>query len=210
LTALRWSANFPERLRKDATDYQAAGVTEQVMMSFSSDVYHPFDTSLTRTSIKILMEHGMAVCVLSKGGTRALRDLDLFRPTRDAYAATLTTLDPRLSLKFERNAPLPADRITALRAFAEAGIFVWVSLEPILNIKHTLAVIRATHEFVDLYKVGKSNYMGAVTNGPDWRDYTLRAIVALNKYNKPHYVKRDLQPFLPPGYPNPLRRPQHH
>jgi hypothetical protein len=25
-----------------------------------------------------------------------------------------------------------------------------------------------------------------------------------------HYVKKDLQPFLPAGYPNPLRVPQYH
>jgi DNA repair photolyase len=202
--------NFPERLRADAADYQAAGITEQVLMSFTADVYHPFDTSLTRTSIIILIHHGLGVCVLSKGGTRALRDLDLFRPDRDAYAATLTTLDDRMSRKFERNAPLPGDRIAALRAFHERGIFTWTSLEPILNIKHTLAVIRATHSFVDLYKVGKANYLGALTRDSDWRDYTLRAVDLLNKLDARHYVKRDLQPFLPPDYPNPLRVPQHH
>ena len=30
------------------------------------------------------------------------------------------------------------------------------------------------------------------------------------RLNVRHYVKRDLQPFLPAGYPNPLRVPQHH
>jgi hypothetical protein len=52
-------------------------------------------------------------CSGPKGGTSALRDLDLFRCDRDTYAATLTTLDDALSLKFEQAAPLPGDRIAA-------------------------------------------------------------------------------------------------
>jgi hypothetical protein len=35
-------------------------------------------------------------------------------------------------------------------------------------------------------------------------------IEKLNRLNKAHYIKKDLQPFLPPGYLNPLRIPQHH
>ena len=33
--------NFLELLRKDARKYQAAGKTEQVMLSFTTDPYHP-------------------------------------------------------------------------------------------------------------------------------------------------------------------------
>jgi len=32
----------------------------------------------------------------------------------------------------------------------------------------------------------------------------------LVRYNKTAYFKKDLQPFLPAGYPNPMRVPQHH
>jgi hypothetical protein len=54
-------------------------------------------------------------CSGPKGSTRALRDLGLFRCDRDTHAATLTTLDGALSLKFEQATPLPGDRIAALR-----------------------------------------------------------------------------------------------
>jgi DNA repair photolyase len=202
--------NYPALLRKDAAHYQRAGITEQCLISFTSDPYHPFDTSLTRDCLMILRNYGLAFCTLSKGGTRAFRDLDLFRPDRDAYAATLTTLDNALSLKFEQDAPLPADRIAALRAFHDAGIFTWVSLEPVLSPDQSLAVVEATHEFVDLFKAGRANYMGALTKTTDWQGYTLRLIELLNRLGTPHYIKKDLQHYLPPGYPNPLRVPQHH
>ena|ERR1039458_8202234 len=80
--------NYLENLRKDAVKYQAAGITEQVLLSFSTDAYNPFDTSLTRPTIQIIQEHGMAVSILTKGGSRSLADIDLFRANRDCYAAT--------------------------------------------------------------------------------------------------------------------------
>jgi DNA repair photolyase len=200
---------FLEQLRKDARRCQAQGITEQVMLSFTSDPYHLGDTAPTRATLEILIEHGLGVCTLTKGGTRALRDLDLFRPDRDAFASTLTSLDDRFSLKWERNAALPGDRIEALQAFHEAGIFTWVSLEPTLDIDSSLAIVEETHPFVDLYKVGRVNYL-PMTKTTDWRDYTVRMIELLNPLGAQHYIKHDLQPFLPEGYPNPLRIPQYH
>ena len=174
-----------------------------MLLCFSTDPYHPGDTTLTRTVLEILIENGMAFCPLSKGGTRALRDIDLFRPDRDAYAATLTCLDDR-SRKWERNAPPPDDRIAALKTFHAKGIFTWVSLEPVLDVEASLAIVMATHSFVDLYKVGRANYL-PITTTTDWRTYTLRMIELLNRVGAKHYIKQDLQRFLPAGYPNPMR-----
>lgn len=201
-------AGFEHALRADAVKYRAAGITEQVMLSFTTDPYHPFDTSLTRKTLQILMEHGLGFCTLTKGGTRALRDLDLFRPERDAFATTLTSLDDQFSLKWERGAALPQDRIAALKAFHRAGIFTWVSLEPTLDVESSLAIIRETHEFVDLYKIGRVNYL-PMTKTTDWESYTLRIIDLCQKLGVKHYIKRDLQRYLPPGYHNPLRVPQY-
>lgn len=202
-------AGFEASLTKDARKYQAAGLTGQVMLSFTTDPYHPDDTTLTRRTIQILQDHGMAVCTLTKGGTRGLRDLDLFRPDRDAFASTLTTLDDDFSRKWESGAALPADRIAALRAFHDAGIFTWVSLEPTLNTESSMSIIEHTHEFVDLYKIGRANYL-PMTKTTDWEAYTHAMLELVNRLGVAHYIKKDLQPYLPPGYHNPLRVPQHH
>jgi len=199
---------FMAGLREEAQKYQAAGATEQVLLCFSTDPYHLGDTTPTRQTLEILTEHGLAFCTLTKGGTRALRDLDLFRADRDAFAATLTSLDDRVSRKWEQKAALPGDRIAALRAFHDRGIFTWVSLEPTLDVEASLAIVEATHSFVDLFKVGRANYL-PMTQTTDWRGYTLRMIELLNRLGARHYVKHDLQSFLPPGYPNPLRVQQH-
>jgi DNA repair photolyase len=203
-------AGYLDRLDKDARKFERDGINGQVMLSFTTDPYHPGDSAPTREALEILSRRGLGFCTLTKGGIRALRDIDLFRPGRDAFACTLTSLSDTFSMKWERNAALPGQRIAALRAFHARGIFTWVSLEPTLDEESSLAIVEATHPFVDLYKVGKANYLKEITRTTDWAGYTQRMIAKLQRLGKAHYIKQDLQPYLPEGYHNPLRVPQHH
>ena len=98
----------------------------------------------------------MGFCILTKGGTRALRNLDLYRLDRDVFACTLTSLVDTFSKKWERNAALPGDRIAIIKTFHDAGIFTWVSLEPTLDCESSMEIVRSTHDFVDFYKVGRA------------------------------------------------------
>lgn len=200
--------NFLEALRKDAHKYRSLGITEQVMLSFTTDPYHPFDNSLTRQVLQLLQDYGLAICTLTKGAQRSLRDIDLFRPDRDAFASTLTSLDDAFSLKWERGAALPGDRIATLKRFHDAGIFTWVSLEPTLNTESSLQIIEHSHEFVDLYKIGRANYL-PMTSTTNWEEYTHRILETVNRLGVKHYIKKDLQPYLPPGYYNPKYIQQH-
>jgi DNA repair photolyase len=199
--------NYLQRLEADARKYQQAGITAQVMFSFTTDPYNPFDVQagITRRAIEILVSHGLAFCTLTKGGGRALRDLDLFRPDRDAFATTLTSTDNDFSRKWERGAASAANRIGTLQAFHSRGVFTWVSLEPVLNTESTLEVIRATHDFVDLYKIGRTNYVKGITDRVDWKRFTEDVIQLCHALGVRHYIKKDLQPYLPEGYDNPLR-----
>lgn len=202
--------NYLYHLIKDCQKYRTAGITEQVMLSFTTDPYHPGDTTLTAQTLKTLRDYGLGFCTLTKGGARALRDLYLFRHNRDAFASTLTTLDPEFSRKWEPGAALPAERIATLRAFHIAGIFTWVSLEPTLSPADSLEVVRTTAEFVDLYKIGKANYIPAVSSGIDWEKYTNEMIDLCSRLGVKHYIKKDLQQYLPAGYYNPTHIAQYH
>lgn len=203
-------ADFMRKFHADAAQYRAAGSREQVMLSFTTDPYHPGDTQLTREVLLALPVYGLSFCTLTKGGLRALRDIDLFKPAHDAFASTLTTLDDEFSRKWERAAALPGERLAALKAFRERGIFTWVSLEPTLDVEASLRLVRETHSFVDLYKIGRANYLKEITRTTDWRDYTLRMVDLCQRLGVKHYIKKDLQEYLPPGYHNPMRIPQHH
>lgn len=190
------------KLTSDAARYRDHGIDEQVILSFTTDPYHPGNTSLTRKTLMVLAEYGMGFCTLTKGGKRALRDLDLFRPNRDAFASTLTSLDDAFSLKWERGAALPHERISTLRQFHRAGIFTWVSLEPTLSVESSIEIVERTHEFVDLYKIGRANYL-PMTSTTDWEAYTHRMIDLCARLGVKHYIKHDLQPHIPAGYVNP-------
>lgn len=65
-----------------------------------------------------------------------------------------------------------------------------------------------THSFVDFYKIGRANYL-PMTKTTDWKSYTERMIELCQRLDVKHYVKKDLQPFLPAGYHNPKVIPQH-
>ena len=172
------------------------GNGRRVLLSFTCDPYQTLDVELchTRRAIEILHTGGYSVQVLTKGGARALRDLDLFTPA-DAFATTLTLLDDACSLKWEPGAALPGDRIATLMRFHGAGIPTWVSLEPVLNPASALEIIRQTHEFVDLYKVGKLNHhrLAAVH---DWQKFANDAVTLLESLGRPYYIKADLAGFL--------------
>ena len=193
--------DFLNRLHKDAAKYKAAGISENVLMSFTTDPYHPGDNTLTRETIQVLQAYGLRVTTLTKGGSRASRDIDLFRPGLDHFASTLTSTDADFSRKWERGAASPWDRMQTLQRFYESGIFTWVSLEPVLSVSHTLEVIDATARYVDFYKVGKANYI-TLPEPIDWRGFTAEVTALLQNIGKARYIKKDLQEYLPAGYVN--------
>jgi DNA repair photolyase len=188
--------NFLETLKKDASKMPADSRSNSVLLSFTCDPYQKFDVlrGTTRRVIKILHEAGFSVTILTKGGARALRDIDLLTP-RDAFATTLTTLDDRESLTWEPGAALPHDRIDAIRTFHERGIPTWVSLEPVIDPVQAQEIIRQTSSFVDLFKVGKLNYH-PLANEIDWSAFAKQTVALLDSLGKDYYIKQDLLPYL--------------
>lgn len=206
--------NFDALLEKEAAQLSKLGKHGQVLLSFTCDPYQHLDVKeqTTRKTIVTLHRHGFRICALTKGGTRALRDIDLFRPG-DAFATTLTfTGDDDRWLEWEPGAASPADRIYAISAFHQADIPTWVSLEPVIDPAESLELIRSTHAFVDLFKIGKMNYH-PIAKTIDWRAFGHSAIQLLesfgyrrqtnpdaaksaNSVDRQYYIKRDLAELL--------------
>lgn len=182
-----------EQLRKDAPKY--AGTNKRVLLCFHCDPYSPeaAASGMTREALKILREHKIPFQVLTKGGTRAAADFDLYGPN-DAFAVTLTAPGDELGLweKYEPGAAEPYDRIDAIREAKRRGITTWVSLEPVLNPVLSHRVITETHGIADLFRVGKMNHDPKREAEIDWRDFAYRAMNLCNKYGKPFIFKKDL------------------
>lgn len=188
------NGDFLTKLEREARSMKP---TEPILLCFTCDPYQSLDErlGLTRRVIQILHDGGHAVHILTKGGSRALRDADLLSK-RDAFATTLTLLDDEASLQWEPGAALPSDRIATIREFHRLGVPTWVSLEPVLDTAVALKIIQRTHEFVDLYKVGRLNYHPSAKT-MDWEKFAHDATGLLDRLRKRYYVKRDLACFLP-------------
>lgn len=164
----------------------------RVLLCFTCDPYPSIDTRTTSAALALLSGPGVPFTVLTKSGSRALPDIDFYGPN-DAFGTTLTFMDSTDSVKWEPSAALPANRINALKTFHDAGIHTWVSLEPVIDPVQTLEIIKATHEFVDHYKVGKLNYAKSPI---DWRAFGMAALFALDSFGKKYYIKEDLAAYL--------------
>lgn len=185
-----------EKLEQDAAYQSNNGLDENILLSFTSDAYQPIEQKIgiTRKALEILAKYGLKVTVLTKGGSRALRDIDLYQDGWE-FASTLTFIDDYDSLIWEKGAALPKDRINTLKEFHGHGIYTWVSLEPVIDVEQTLELIDITHEFVDKYKVGKLNYRDEARS-IDWASFGKQAVEKLRGYGKDYYLKNDLRMYL--------------
>jgi len=172
-----------------------------VLFNFVGDPYNPFDaeTAITRQCLLAAGKNKVPVSVLTKGGSRCLRDLDLFRRFEKhiIVGATLTFITPEKSAEWEAGAASPADRLDALKTLHENGVTTWASFEPVIEPEESLALMRATLDFVDIYKVGKLNNYKGIDKKIDWTAFLKSALSILRPAGKRIYVKNDLAQNAP-------------
>ena len=189
-------AGLVKKLQSEARRLRNA--PQPVLLCFSCDPYQPCEEQhrLTRSALEVLLENGLTVSILSKGGLRAAADLELLaasdRP--HSFGASLTALSPELSAQWEPQAAPPAERLEVLRRAYELGLMTWASLEPVLNPDETLAIIEASHTFVRHFKLGKLNYHPRAKE-IDWAAYRSQARVMLQDLGFwPNYRPGDFSP----------------
>ncbi len=171
-----------------------AGDKRQILLSFTSDPYQPLEEKLkiTRAALKILIGHACKITILTKGGRLAQRDFDLLKLSyHSEFATTLTTIDPAESILWEPGAALPAQRLDNLMAAKKMGISTWVSFEPVVDCQAVFRLLEMSHEFVDLYKVGKLNYHKHSAS-IDWPAFREEIIARLEALGKRYIIKKDL------------------
>ncbi|MCK5610320.1 radical SAM protein [Candidatus Pacearchaeota archaeon] len=188
--------NVIKQLEKDAINLEEVGEKRSILLSFTTDPYQPLDMEkkLTRKAIELLHGHNLKVEILTKGGKRSERDFDLLSKRLDlsSYGTTLVFTDEKQCELIEPNAAPTHERIASLKKAHEMGIFTFVSLEPVWYPDQTLELIDLTHEFVDLYKVGKLNY-NKQQKEVDWKQFKKEVVDKLETYGKKYYLKKSLQ-----------------
>jgi len=125
--------NIAEVLRGELA--RPGHVPQLLNIGSATDCYQPVERELrlTRGLIEVLAEARYPFSVITKS-SGVERDLDLLAPlARDRLAAayvTITTLDAALARRLEPRAAAPHRRLRTIRALAEAGVPVGVSVAP--------------------------------------------------------------------------------
>ena len=187
---------------------EAARAGRQILLSFMGDPYCAAETAqgATRRALGVLAEAGCSVAVLTKGGSRCLADLELFRRWpggRIKVGASLTFADRARSAYYEPGAASSDDRLFALSELHRAGVKTWASIEPVIDAEESLKIIKASLPWVDAYKVGKLNHQGSTT---DWSAFGVREAELIREAGKALYIKDDLAALLPAGFCRPGER----
>lgn len=201
-TGEKWHAKAEPRkgilrlLEKDAQ--RLKDDQRSILFSFLSDPYQPLERTerLTRQALEIIAKYRLNNQVLTKGcADLILEDLELMKTARTKLGITLCFVDDDARRDWEPNAGTVSDRLNVLRTAHKAGIFTWISLEPVINPDQALAVIRMAHPHVNFWKVGKLNHMKEYEQTVDWAKFLLDAETLLTKLDANYYIKNDLRSF---------------
>ena len=120
----------------------------------ATDAYQPAERRLriTRSIIEVLAEHRHPFSLVTKS-SGVERVLDLIAPMAAqrlaAVYVSVTTLDPQLARVLEPRAAAPDRRLRTIRALADAGVPVGVSVSPVipfLNEPELERILEAAHE----------------------------------------------------------------
>ena len=126
-------SNLAEVLKREllAKRYQPSAVA----IGTVTDAYQPVERELriTRSVLEVFSQSHHPVSIITKG-SGVERDIDLLAPMAARGLAmvevTITTLDARLARQLEPRAAAPHRRLRTIRALADAGIPVGVSVGP--------------------------------------------------------------------------------
>ena len=118
-----------QRLRTEASKLKG----EIVSIANSSDPYPRMEASagITRKCLEILTENDCRIQIITKS-SMVTRDDDLLVKVPSTVALTITTDDDGTARLLEPQAPLPSERIRALKDLSREGIPVSVRIDPII------------------------------------------------------------------------------
>lgn len=176
------------------------GCGKRVLMSFTGDPYCGVSPETTRKALEILSRYRIDVAILSKGGSRMLSDIDLFKKIEDIrLGVSLTFSNDRDSKYWESGAASPQERIETLRELKKLGFKTWASFEPVVIPKQSLELLSIVSEnkLVDYVKIGKINHFKEIEKTIDWNKFLSDAISICEKNYIPYYIKDDLAKSAP-------------
>jgi len=195
-------ADILKRLEADCVKLQNRAVlsenryaleSRQILLCFTCDPYQPIENDITREALTILENHCMKAQILTKGGSRAIRDFDILLRNDWAFGTSLSFVDEKLRQQWEPGAATFIDRVNAICSAKDKGIHTWVSVEPVIDPTEVLEVMKMVKPWVDFWKVGKINHHKYIEDRIDWRKFLEDVKVELEGCD--YYIKNDLAKY---------------
>jgi len=186
------------RVRKDAEKIAQFNSPPEILLSFLGDCYQHDETNLgiTRDVIKTLIAYNLPFTILTKGGSRAIRDFDLLsRYSRASFGTSLVFKSQADASHWEPGAATVIDRIETIRVAHGMGIKTWISMEPVIDPMQAIHLIEMLHPFVDHWKIGKINRNKEIEQAVDWIRFREDVTNVLDKYGADYYLKKSLTDY---------------
>jgi len=183
------------RVKADLDELDDRRDKRLILLSFGCDPYPPapHDSSLTRAVLKHLQPRNRPYTVLTKGGTRAVRDFDILESSVQAsFGTTLVFTDQATADDWEPGAASLTDRIAAIKSAHQRGIATWISMEPVIVPDQAIDLVRRYHTIVDHWKVGKINYCPEVEEQVDWLRFREEITRTFRSVGADFYLKKSL------------------
>lgn len=176
-----------------------ANSENQVLLSFTGDPYCKYNDTqkTTRAVLELLLKYNVKTAILTKGGSRCLQDIDLFKQfgERIKVGASLILSEEKDSAEWEPGAATPDERLNALKVLHQNGVKTWASFEPVLSPRQSLILMAKGLDFIDFYKVGKLNNYKGLDKKIDWYEFLKNTVDLLRASDKDFYIKEDLRKF---------------
>lgn len=185
-----------EYFEKDAVKLR--GDKRRILFSFLSDPYQPLERKerLTRQALDIVHKYKLKSQILTKGCSDLIHeDMVLMKKSDTHLGITLSFYDDRTRQEWEPNASTVNERLEILERAHKAGIFTWVSLEPVIEPEQALSIIKTAHKYVRFWKVGKLNHMKEYEQSVNWKKFLYDVEILLKNYGAKYYIKNDLRTF---------------
>jgi DNA repair photolyase len=201
-TSAVWHSNiYPRKnallsLEKDAALLNKRNDQRAVLFCFLSDPYQPLEKKekLTHQALKIMRQYQIKSKILTKGCCELIEaDLPLMKEAGTEFGITICFTDDSSRQNWEPEAAPISDRFEILKKAHAAGIYTWVSLEPVIDPQQALEVIRQGAPYVDKWKIGKLNHMKDEESKVDWLTFREEAESLLTSLNADYYIKDDLR-----------------
>lgn len=183
-------ANAAEILQADLERLKE--MPAEVLVSSSHDPYQPTDGLPTREVLEVLADAEMPAWVLTKGGLRAINDLDLLQRPGAKFGVTITTLNEAIRERWEPGASTIHERFLALTNAKLRGVATWVSIEPVLPGLDLFLLSRRLQGLADWVVIGKWNYSHKAKS-INWPLVRERAEEAFSQAQIPFLIKKELR-----------------